>query len=396
MSKDRSMLWYSNAPYVNTGYGVQSQIMLKRLMQEEYKVATAINYGLEGSNSSWNSGFGSVPMYSRGNDVWSNDVVTAHAVHWSQSNPDTKFTIMTLFDVWVFQKNQWGKFPVASWIPIDHTPVPAPVSDWARLDFVTPIAMSKYGQEQFKALGIDAHYVPHGIEKVFQPTYTLKTNTGKEIKPREYMKIEEDKFVVGMNAANKGANPSRKAFGENLLAFHIFAQDKDDVVLYLHTDIVGMSGVNCLDIIKSLNIPEHKVKWVDQYAYRAGIPSEVLAGIYTSMDVLLATSYGEGFGICTVEAQRCGVPVIVSDCAASSELVGDGWKIQGQLLWNGPMKAWFTTPHVGSIVDALNEAYKRERGKPSKKAIEFGDQYDADLVYEKQWKPVLDDIYSKL
>ena len=59
------------------------------------------------------------------------------------------------------------------------------------------------------------------------------------------------------------------------------------------------------------------------------------------------------------------------------------------------MKAWFTTPNVSEIVDALNEAYKRKR-QPSKKSEEFAKQYDTDLVYETMWKPTLDDIYSKI
>ena len=395
MSSDRSIIWYSNAPFAQTGYGCQSAIMLRKLAEDNYKVASIANYGLEGANSQWNSGKHTIPLYARGNDVWSNDVVSAHATHWKNANPTTKMLVATLFDVWVFQKSQWGQFPVASWIPIDHNPVPSPVSDWAKLDFVSPIAMSKFGQKQFENLGIKSHYIPHSVDPVFTRTETISTMTG-EMKTRDYLKIKEDAFVVGMNAANKGASPSRKAFPENLLAFSLFAQDKDDVVLYLHTDIIGAGGINILDVIKSLNSPETKIKWIDQYAYRAGIPQKVLAGLYSAMDVLLATSLGEGFGIPTLEAQRCSVPVIVTDCAASSELAGpDSWKVGGQIWWNQPMKAWFTTPNVNEIVDALNEAYKRKR-QPSKKSEEFAKQYDTDLVYETMWKPTLDDIYSKI
>jgi glycosyltransferase involved in cell wall biosynthesis len=394
MSDSRAMLWYSNSPFSPTGYGVQTAMMLKLLPKDGYKVAVACNYGLEGPNSHWNNGSEMIPLYSRGNDVWSNDTITPHAWHWNNLNKDSKFLIVTLFDVWVFQKNMWGKYPVVSWTPVDHNPVPSPVSDWAKLDFVTTIAMTRYGQEQYKNLGIDAYYIPHGIEKVFQPTQYLTTMADEQISPRKFMKIDEDKFVIGINAANKGF-PARKAWAENLLAYSIFCKDKDDVVLYLHTDIIGSGGTNLLDLIKSLNIPEEKIKWVDQYAYRSGLPQQVVAGIYTSIDVLLATSYGEGFGIPTLEAQRCETPVIVTDCAASPELVGEGWKVSGQLFWNPPMKAWYTIPNVGEIVDALNQAYKRGR-KRSKKAKEFADQYDADLVYETMWKPTLDEIYSKI
>jgi len=394
MSESRSMLWYSNSPFSPTGYGVQTAMMMKLLPKDNYKVAVACNYGLEGPNSHWNNGSEMIPLYARGNDMWSNDTITAHAWHWNNMNKGSKFLLMTLFDVWVFDKRHWGKYPVACWTPVDHTPVPSPVSDWARNEFVTTIAMSKFGQTQYEALGIEAEYIPHGIEKVWQPTEFLKTADGGEMNPRKFMKVEDDQFVIGINAANKGF-PSRKAWAENLLAYSIFAKDKKDVVLYLHTDIVGQGGSNLLDLIKSLGIPDDKVKWVDQYAYRSGLPQEVVAGIYSSMDVLLATSYGEGFGIPVLEAQACEVPVIVSDCAASSELVGDGWKVGGQLFWNPPMKAWYTIPNVDEIVDALNQAYKRGR-KKSKKAREFALQYDADLVYETMWKPVLDKIYSKI
>jgi glycosyltransferase involved in cell wall biosynthesis len=120
-----------------------------------------------------------------------------------------------------------------------------------------------------------------------------------------------------------------------------------------------------------------------------------MAAIYSQMDVLLATSYGEGFGVPTVEAQACGVPVIVSDFAASPELVGDGWKIGGQPLWDAPQKAFFHIPNVPEIVEALTQAYNRSRG-PSQKAIDFAKQYDADLVYDTQWKPTLDSIFSRV
>jgi glycosyltransferase involved in cell wall biosynthesis len=128
--------------------------------------------------------------------------------------------------------------------------------------------------------------------------------------------------------------------------------------------------------------------FVDPVSYRFGISQDDLAGIYSSMDVLLATSYGEGFGIPTVEAQACGVPVIVSDFAASPELVGDGWLVGGQPLYDNTQQSFFTIPSVPLIVQALEQAYERGKGK-SDKAIEFAQQFDHDVVWEKNWRPAL-------
>jgi len=42
---------------------------------------------------------------------------------------------------------------------------------------------------------------------------------------------------------------------------------------------------------------------VNQYQSRIGIPSEVMAALYTGMDCLLAPTLGEGFGITVIEAE---------------------------------------------------------------------------------------------
>ena len=344
----------------------------------------------------WNSPAGSIPVYPRGMETWSNDVIPAHMHDWSSRDKEAEHLLMTLFDVWVFKGEKWAEFPVASWIPIDHVPAPPEVSAWARLPFVYPIAMSKFGKSMLENVGVESWYVPHAVEKVYKPTKSFVTPNGQTFTGREFMKISEDKFVVGMNAANKGVTPIRKAFGENLLAFSMFAKKYDDAVLYIHTDPSGsMGGIKINDLILSCGIPAEKVIFPDAYMLRSGISQEIMASIYSGMDVLLATSMGEGFGVPTVEALSCGVPVIVSDFAASAELCGDGWKIGGQPYWDAPQKSWFHIPSVPEIVDALVQSYNRGRGT-SQKAVDFAKQYDADFVFDTQWKPTLDSIFAKV
>lgn len=396
LNPPRRILWVSNAPWASTGYGQQTAQVIPRLKKDNNDVAIVANYGLEASTTTWNTPSGPVPIYPRGMEQWSNDVIPAHMHDWVVRDKDAENLLITLFDVWVFKGEKWGEWPVASWTPVDHVPAPPDVSAWCRLPNVYPIAMSKFGKAMFENVGIESWYVPHAVEKVFKPTDKIFIADGQSINPKEFMRLPKDRFVVGMNAANKGVMPNRKAFGENLLAFSMFAQKYDDAILYIHSDASGaLGGIRLMDLILSVGIPVEKVVFADPYLLRTGLSQETMAAIYSQMDVLLATSYGEGFGVPTIEAQACGVPVIVSDFAASPELVGDGWKIGGQPLWDAPQKSFFHIPNVPEITEALTQAYNRTRG-PSQKAIDFARQYDADLVYETQWKPTLDSIFSRV
>jgi glycosyltransferase involved in cell wall biosynthesis len=387
------VLWVSNAPWASTGYGQQTAQVVPRLKADNINVAIAANYGLEANTTNWTTSVGDVKVYPRGYEQWSNDVIPAHMYDWHSEEPNAETLIITLFDTWVFKGSKWADWNVACWTPVDHSPAPPEVTAWAKQAFVKPIAMSKFGQTSFENVNIKSWYVPHAIEKVFKRTEEIQYQ-GEIYKCRDLVNSSEDKFVVGMNAANKGIMPNRKAFGENLLAFSLFAKKHDDVVLYLHTDPFGaLGGINLSHLIQAVGIPQEKIVFADPYMLRTGLPQELMACVYSGMDVLLATSYGEGFGIPTIEAQACGVPVIASNFAASAELVGDGWLIEGQPLWDAPQKSWFNIPSVPMIIDALEQAYNRGR-KVSEKAVEFAKQYEADTVYENYWKPALKGILN--
>jgi glycosyltransferase involved in cell wall biosynthesis len=376
---------FSNSPGQPTGYGIASEALIERLKRDGANVSAISNYGNEGIKTKFNTKYGNVPVYPRGNDVYSNDAAILSHKHWRALNEKQPDLLITLYDVWVFKGKGWDDINVASWTPIDHSPVPPAVAEWSKKPNVTPLAMSKFGQKELEGKNIDAIYIPHSIDtKIFNRKDKIANQSIEE-----YMGLKNDRFIVGMNAANKSAGLiHRKAFGENLMAFSIFVKKHPDAVLYIHTDPVSAHGWNLMSLGHLLGIPADNMAFVDPVSYRFGISQEDLAGIYSSMDVLLATSYGEGFGVPTVEAQACGVPVIVSDFAASPELLGDGWLVGGQPLYDNAQGAFFNIPSVPMIVDALEQAYERGKGK-SDKAIKFAQQFDHDSVWKNNWLPAL-------
>jgi glycosyltransferase involved in cell wall biosynthesis len=370
--------WYSNAPWAGTGYGQQTDIFTELLTAAGHDVAILANYGLNGAPRGWKG----MPVYPGGYDMWANDVLSLHSRHhFNESNG----LILTLCDVWVIKNPALKQMPLASWVPIDHTPIPPKVAQFFAEYNSHPIAMSKFGLAELQNLGFDASYVPHGIDTdVFRPVTEIG---GRSV--REVLGLPADAFVVGMNAANKGSQKIRKSFPQVFLAFAMFRKKRPDAILYLHTEKFGHSaGVDLIRLAQACGVPEDSIMYTDQYAYRMGLKPEMLAAMYSAFDVLASPSMGEGFGIPVVEAQACGVPVIVSDATAQPELCGSGWTVGGVPDWDEAQASWFHLPDVFEIAAAMDEAYEGQGDR--EKARQFALGYHHTTVYEDHWVPTLD------
>ena len=382
--------WHSNAPWAATGYGNQTNLFLPRLKALGHEVAVIAFYGLEGGVINWNG----IPVYPKGTHVYGQDVMGAHSSHFG-----TK-VVISLLDAWVFQPELWPHVLWVPWYPVDMDPLPPPVARQLAKSF-DRIVFSKYAQEKTKEAGIEAHYVPHGVDtKQFKPK-DMKT-------ARDFLNLPDDRFIVGMVAANKGM-PSRKAFSYQLEAFAKFKETHSDALLYLHT-IMGLHGEN-----GGMNIPEFleylglrhgmlgvcDTKEVDvvfphQYLMNFGmLDDNYMTAAYNAMDVHMLVSMGEGFGIPILEAQSCGTPVIVGDWTAMTELCFSGWKVPKDEAhgWWTPLAAYQYAPHTGAILDALGQAYQAKGNQDYRKAARKGAlAFDADKVTYKYWKPVLEKI----
>lgn len=375
------LTWFSNAPWANTGYGTQTKLFVPRIKADGHDIAIAANFGQQATPSAWED----IPVFPAGFGGHSEDALIPHHEAWGGD------WLLTLYDVWpLLPAPRHQQARIASWTPVDHQPVPPEVLEWARQHYT--IAMSKFGQEEFRKAGVEAQYAPHGVDtKVFKPTPSdLRARQG----------IKADDFLIVINAANKGGTPVRKAWSEMLSAVALFMGKHADAHVYLHTNLTGIGGTapQLEVMLAALGIDPERVRVVNQYAYLSGrIADTSLAEAYSAGDVLLATSMGEGFGIPVIEAQACGLPVIVTDFSAQPELVGAGWKVGYQPWFDHFAGAFLATPLIAEILRALEAAYA-VKGDTSVRnlAVDFAQQYDADTVYATYWRPILADLGAKL
>jgi glycosyltransferase involved in cell wall biosynthesis len=251
------------------------------------------------------------------------------------------------------------------------------------------IAMSRFGQARFRAGGIEAHYVPHGVDfDVWKPP------AGGRAALREACGISDSTYIVGVNAANNDA--IRKAAPEMMLAFAKFNQAHPDSVLALHTGVHCDGGQDLEAIAENLGITD-RCMVVDQYRYTAGLITEQdLAQWYGCVDVLLAATYAEGFGIPIVEAMAAGVPVITTRCSSMEELNPDGIQIDGSPFWNGVHKAWWMRPSPGEMWRALEQAYEQRGDVDPVKLRESVAAYEVGRVAEEHMRPVVDELLERM
>ena len=374
------VLWHSNAPWVPSGYGQQTRLFVPLIKQHGVDVAISAMYGHGGSMGAWGD---NIPVYPGGYDAYGNDVLTAYASDWF--GREDQGWIVTLFDVYVFTSETLSQFHNAAWVPVDHDPVPPIVTAALKKWDMLPLAMSRFGQRTLADFDLEALYVPHGFDPLMEPK-------DKE-QARGALGLPSDGFIVGMNAANKATEIHRKNFDGAFQAFAEFSKTHPDARLFVHSEAMGASGHNLDNFAHYLEI-EDKVIFSDQFRYRVGVPHQAMPWLYSAFDVLLSPSMGEGFGIPIIEAQACGVPVIVTDHTAMPELVFSGRAVAGELFWHEAAESMWKKAYVGEIIDALNDAYDGKFKDPH--YFPGVQAFRADRVFEKYWVPALENMAERL
>jgi hypothetical protein len=382
----------SNTPGTSTGYGVQAQYLVDRLMRHGVKTAVQSNYGLEGLFDKIRTKHGDVMHYPKGYRPYSDDVIAIWAKDWEDKNPGVNHAIMTLYDVWVY-KNLKYDGPIIAYVPLDHITIPPMVKEFLQRDNVTPVAMSPFGKRIMDDRGIDCHYAPHAFDaKVYKPTYKVDG-----VPTRQFMGLTDEHFLVSIVAANKSNGIlHRKALSEQIFAYSLFKKKHPEARLYLHMEPSNVfGGFNIPRLLDAIGLDKDEVIFPDSTLLRVGYPAEHLAAFYTASDVVMNVTYGEGFGVTSIESQGCGARLLTSSWTASPDLAGpDSFLCDGEPLWDEPQGAFYMRPTLSSMVQALEAVYEQPRGI-SQANIDFAKQFEVEHVWDTYWLPFFMEFYGE-
>ena len=380
--------WFSNATWAPSGYGVQSRLFVNRIKDLGYPMSMTAFYGLQGHTLNMDG----VVMFPNGFHPWGMDVAANNA-NLSQAD-----ILLTNMDAWVCDPPMFAATRWVPWFPVDSEPIPKMVETRVRAAF-DRIIYTKFAMEQCDAVKLPYHYVPMGVDtKAIFPIERSKAIA--EMNAHIALKIDPDKFLVSMVAMNKG-NPSRKSFIQQIRAFKELHDHHPDTVMYLHTQRGAqgeLGGINLPNYLQNLGI-EKDVFFPDQQILINGYPDDFMNAVYNASDVLTSVSMGEGFGLPILEAQAAGCPVIVGDWTSMPELLFSGWKVDKRDAspWWNFLDNYMYDPHWQAIYEQMELAYAAKGDTAIReKAHQGALAYDADLITEQYWKPVLAEINEKV
>lgn len=374
------ILWHSNAPFVGSGYGMQTDLFTKLLKQAGHEVILSAFHGLRGITLQSQG----VQILPGSNDGWGNDILGAHYDHYK---PDV---LVALMDVWVLEKPALEEAAITAWAPIDHDPIPPLVLEKLR-QMAHVLAMSQFAVKQFNNHAIPHFYVPHGVDtQVFRPIARSEA--------RKVWGMDEHRFLAVCVGANKGY-PGRKQIDKLLKAWAKFIETRPDALLYVHTEPQSSNGVDLVKAAEFYGIPGENLRFPDLYRLlRGDYTPKLLAALYSSADVFVLPTAGGGFEIPLIEAQACGCPVITTDFSAPAELVAEGgYKIPVDPFDDLVMTLQYSEQaynlRPSAILTALEAAWDARGDQTKRKnALEFAIQYDGNLVLHKYMLPALEAI----
>jgi len=256
------------------------------------------------------------------------------------------------------------------------------------------ISPSKFQVREWQKYGLQFHYIPHGVDLgIFKPM-------SKE-KAREITNIPKDKFILGTVAANADKE-TRKGWDRMMKGVRYFLEQNPDARRdfrwVIHTNPVDPRGVHIHNFLVKHGIRD-LVSIPEPMMTETGLSGSQMMFLYNSFDVLINTSWREGFGLPILEAMACGVPVIATDCTSMTELVkGHGWLVKPALtglnMISTPINAETTIPDVYDIAKKIEEAYNNPNliAKYGIKSRKFSLAFNWDDIVNTMWIPYLDNI----
>lgn len=341
----RVLVW-SDLP-IPSGFGRISGSVARRLVEHGHKVDAVSLMYQDGPLSEPYYTWSAAPP----RDLWATTVDIVNRVQ-----PEV---IISCQDFPYHHTLYWGckiDFSTIAWVvitPVDGTPID---EDWIKLAKIPDgfMTISKFGVEAFKQAGVKADLCEPGID--FGEFHPCSLEEKKDL--RRKAGLPEDAFIVMSAMMNQG----RKQVPSTLEGFKRFCVDKPEALLYLDMEKASGAGWDIPKLARQIGLDEKRIRYKADIAPRLPL----LGDRFRMSDVHSLLSSREGRGLPGQEAMAAGLPSIMVDWCAGTEICGDGHgclvpiakydngeKVMLHGTWGGALDAFIDIPAYVGILNRL-------------------------------------------
>lgn len=204
-------------------------------------------------------------------------------------------------------------------------------------------------------------YVPIGFDpSIYYPlTSQEKTEFRTEFNKWTGNKYSSARFIIGVI----GRHAERKQILSIMEVFSKWQEDKDDVLLFIHSP--GADAGRSLEYAMKMRYNNHKI--VFSNAQPTQQTDELINKFYNLMDVLVNRSTAEGFGMPIAEAMLAETPAIAIDCPGPAGLITPetGWLLPADVtpLFGNQITPYIQARYVtdAKFIEALDDAYYNKK-----------------------------------
>ena len=308
--KKGRLLWIGDA-VVPTGFGTVTHSVLEHLAADWDVVVSGINY----DGSPHLHSYTIIPAW-QGGDMWGKDRFADVCAEFA---PDAVIINNDWWNVADFVKQAPKGLPVIAYMPVDGANLNPGVVPWLN-KLAAAVWYTEFGYQQAVSAGFKGarHVIPHGLnDRQFSPVNRALSRKLLELP------VPEGAFIVG----NVNRNQPRKRLDLTLQYFAAWVKQGNvkDAFLLLHCARKD-AGWDLESVARYYGIADRVLfTGTDDLRNAVGLSSMQL--VYSSMDVQVSTTLGEGWGLTTMEGMACGIPQVVPDWAALGEWATPAQKV---------------------------------------------------------------------
>lgn len=297
------LLWIGDAG-VPTGFATVTHSVLRHLQQDWEVIVSGVNYEGQPHRHPYRI----MPAKQGHGDMWG---MNRFASLCAEFAPDVVVINNDWWNVAGFLQRAPECLPIVAYMPVDGANLNTEILPQLN-GLAAAVWYSEFGHREAVKAGFQGarHVIPHGID--LDRWKPVEKSLARDLLE---LTVPQDAFIVG----NVNRNQSRKRLDVTVQFFAEWVRTKDirNAWLLLHCARQD-AGWDLERLARHHGVADRLILTGGDTMHDPVDPSK-LQLIYSSLDVQVSTTLGEGWGLTTMEGMACGVPQIVPDWAALGE-----------------------------------------------------------------------------